>query len=730
MSHRTIPRPLLAALVTLAAFVMLAVAGPAFASVVKAGPINPQTGFPAWYEDGNGVRLEPCVASVANCFLGGTVPKTGQPFSVPGNSPDELFYYDVDSTMTSAGGGIAFLRVALEGGFSSASGGPEPGKQAVFARVRVRVDNLVPGATYTVTHPWGVETLVAGPSARRSINFTTDVGCPVVAGSPPCDFNLALAGAVGPFFSWDAGAPAGFLGSFGTPHTLQSAGLVPNVFRIEGPDVGGPGINMIETDQFQLNAKVAGALIASPAVFGAQRVGAAASTPQTVTVTNTSPDPVKLGAAALAGANAADFAVTADTCSNKTIDAGSTCSAAVTFQPAAAGSRLATLSFDGDDLSVLLSGTGTAPVLSFGLGVTSLPFGSQRIGTTMPHPVVITNDGTASLTFTGATLAGPNVSELAVGANGCLGLALSPGGTCTISVEFSPTTVGQKTAELRVADDAAGSPHTLPISGTGTVPVAVLSGSSLTFAAQPVGTMSDAQVVSIGNSGTTTLLVGAVRTDGANASDFQVSGCAGATVLPGSTCAVNVRFAPTAGGGRDAALLIADDTGTHSVALHGIGVAAPTQAAVPAQPAASSTPATAAPQAIRATPAAQPSQPSAPTVKKKQALLRLLRGVHITRAGRFVVIRGAVALGAPGTVDVGVAIGTSRLALQKNSRLGAFHAAKRMKTLSARVRSAGTVAIVLRLAKGSVHSGRLVRVVVHARGAAGAVSIVRASVRL
>ena len=64
------------------------------------------------------------MTSLANCFLGATLPNTSQPFSVPGNSPDELFYYDVDSTMTSANNGIAFLRVALEGGFSSATGAP------------------------------------------------------------------------------------------------------------------------------------------------------------------------------------------------------------------------------------------------------------------------------------------------------------------------------------------------------------------------------------------------------------------------------------------------------------------------------------------------------------------------------------------------------------------------------------------------------------------------------
>jgi Abnormal spindle-like microcephaly-assoc'd, ASPM-SPD-2-Hydin len=718
MSHRIPPRPLLAVLVTLAAFVMLAVAGPASASPFKAGPINPQTGFPAWYEDGNGLRLEPCVTSVANCFAGGTVPNAGQPFSVPGNAPDELFYYAVDSTMTSAGGGTAFLRAALEGGFSSASGAPEAGKQAVFARVRVRVDNLVPGATYTVTHPWGVEKLVAGPSARRSINFTTDIGCPVTPGSPPCDFNLALAGAVGPFFAWDADAPAGFLGSFGSPHKLQNAGLVPNVFRIEGPDVGGPGVNMIETNEFQLNAQVAGSLIASPAVFGPQRVGPVASAPQTVTVTNTSNDSVKLGAAAIAGANAADFAVTSDTCSNATINAGESCTAALTFKPAAAGERLATLSFDGDDLSVLLSGTGTAPILGFGPGVTSLPFGSQRIGTTMPHPVVITNDGTASLTVSGATLAGKDATELGIAANGCLGLALAPGSTCTIDVEFSPATVGAKSAELRVVDDAAGSPHILPITGTGTSPVPVLSGSSLTFAPQAIGTMSESQVVSVGNSGTATLLIGSVKADGANASEFQVSGCAGANVAPGSDCVVNVRFAPTADGARDATLLIADDMGgTHNVTLHGVGVGPVASTAAPA----------ASPPA--AAPAAAQAQPSTPKVNKR-ALLALLRGMHVSRTGRFVILRGAVVLGAPARVDAAAATGSSRLALQKNSRLGTFRAAKRTATLATRVRGAGALAIELRLAKSSVHHGRLVRVVVHARGAAGAVSTVRASVRL
>lgn len=718
MPQHTLQKPIRAVLLALAAVVMLAVAGPASAGLAKAGPINPQTGFPAWYEDSNGVRLEPCVISVANCFLGATLPNTGQPFSVPGNSPEELFYYAVDSTMTSANGGTAFLRVALEGGFSSASGAPEAGKQAVFARVRVRVDNLVPGATYTVTHPWGVETLVAGPSAVRSINFTSDIGCPVIAGSPPCDFNLPLTGAVGPFFAWDTGAPAGFLGSFGTPHTLQSAGLVPNVFRIEGPNAGGAGVNMIQTDQFQLSAKVAGALTATPANFGLQRVGAGASAPQTVTITNTSPLGVALGAAAVAGANAADFAVTTDNCSNTTVAPGGTCSVVLTFTPQAAGDRLASLSFAGDDMSVLLSGTGTAPILSFGPGVTSLPFGSQRVGTTMPHPVVITNSGTAPMTVTGATLAGANASEFAVGANGCIGLAIPAGGTCTITVEFTPANVGLKTVDLRVTDDAAGSPHTLPVTGTGTAPVVVLSGSSLTFAPQGIGTMSGAQVISIGNGGTATLFVANVMVDGVAASEFHASGCTGANVAPGSACVVNVRFAPASGDPRDATLMIVDDAGvTHTVALHGIGITTATPSSAPAQP-------------------PTPSQPVAPAIQPtgtaaaKKTLLALRHAAHATRSGKVVIVRATVSLGSPANLDVSTVAGGRRLKLLKNSRVGAFRTSASTATIATRAPSGGPLAIELRLAARDVRSGRSYRIVVHARSDAGAASTITTTVRL
>jgi Abnormal spindle-like microcephaly-assoc'd, ASPM-SPD-2-Hydin/Beta-propeller repeat len=103
--------------------------------------------------------------------------------------------------------------------------------------------------------------------------------------------------------------------------------------------------------------------------FSSQTV-ATASSPMTVTVTNTGNTPVTLGATvtAFSGTNASDFSVGSTTCTASlvlsTSGAGSTCTINVVFTPGAAGSRSATLSVTdtatGSPQTVMLSGTGTA----------------------------------------------------------------------------------------------------------------------------------------------------------------------------------------------------------------------------------------------------------------------------------------------------------------------------------------------------------------------------------
>ena len=55
---------------------------------------DPQNGFPVWYQDSAGNRVEPCIdPNDPNCVLpAGTAFDPTQPVMFPTNFPDEFFY--------------------------------------------------------------------------------------------------------------------------------------------------------------------------------------------------------------------------------------------------------------------------------------------------------------------------------------------------------------------------------------------------------------------------------------------------------------------------------------------------------------------------------------------------------------------------------------------------------------------------------------------------------------
>lgn len=183
---------------------MLALASAAHADLNRVGPANnpspPGNGFPAWYQDLNGMVLDLCLPTVTAtqdpqelqqtaCLL-----VTPPPYTFPAAFPDEAFYHRVvsDPMTTSTSGKRAILVLALEAAFGS--GTPVAGQQMVFARIRVTAGVPFDG-TYTVTHPYGTETfanVVAG-AGNRDIFFTEDVGL------APLNFTDALVSRVGPF---------------------------------------------------------------------------------------------------------------------------------------------------------------------------------------------------------------------------------------------------------------------------------------------------------------------------------------------------------------------------------------------------------------------------------------------------------------------------------------------------------------------------------------------------
>ena len=162
--------------------------------LTAAGPVNSDHGFPAWYQDSTGTRIEPCLdQDNALCgFLPGDVPDPSQPISFPDNFPEEFFYQLIGSDLTLPGGGKAVLTLGLEAAFMN---GVEQGEQVVFARTRVTVKGGPRNTTLTFKHPFGELTI--DTDATGAGRIVQDIS-PAVG-----NFTAALKGNFGPFLRWD-----------------------------------------------------------------------------------------------------------------------------------------------------------------------------------------------------------------------------------------------------------------------------------------------------------------------------------------------------------------------------------------------------------------------------------------------------------------------------------------------------------------------------------------------
>jgi putative Ig domain-containing protein/HYDIN/CFA65/VesB family protein len=100
---------------------------------------------------------------------------------------------------------------------------------------------------------------------------------------------------------------------------------------------------------------------------------------------------------------------------------------------------------------------------------TSLTFAAQAIGTTSaPQSITVSNTGNAPLFINSAATRGANPLDFTQVSDGCSGVTLAAGTSCSVSITFSPTASGARSATFILTDNAAGSPQTVPISGGGT----------------------------------------------------------------------------------------------------------------------------------------------------------------------------------------------------------------------------------------------------------------------
>jgi len=315
----------------------------------------------------------------------------------------------------------------------------------------------------------------------------------------------------------------------------------------------------------------------SPFDFGNQVVGQTSAV-QVFTVQNTGNADLNMQSASASG----DFAISSDTCSGTSVSAGGMCTISVTFTPTQTGSLTGTLTISDNAADspqqISLSGTGTQPLLS--LSTNSLTFGDQAVGTTSAaQPVTITNTGTSDLHVASVSASGANAGDFSASPSGCGDVALTA--TCTISVTFTPSASGARSATLNIVSDSPSSPDQVTLSGTGVDARLALSPNPMNFGTVLVGQSSTA-TLTLSNSGTDpTYLTGPPSSGGADPGDFAVvptsvtcpSNGSGTYVPAGGSCSVNITFTPAATGARSATLTFPNSSsdGPQKLTLSGNG---------------------------------------------------------------------------------------------------------------------------------------------------------------
>jgi hypothetical protein len=290
---------------------------------------------------------------------------------------------------------------------------------------------------------------------------------------------------------------------------------------------------------------------------------------QTVTIKNTSPAggaSLVVSSTALAGTNANQFART-PTCA-ATLAPGASCLVTVTFTPTSAATpKTAVLNVNvpapaaPTQTQVTLTGNVLAPTytVTWTGAPGALAFGNQLIGTTGTAGIVtITNTsgaGGAPLTVNAPTKGGASANQWTAVTNNCpASLVATPGSnTCTMTIAFSPTTVGAKTANLNVNVAAPAAPTQTPVPLTGTGVQGTVGFSAPSPSLVTGTTTAHDGTVTVTNSGTgpvtLTAAPGITKVSGPAAATFSITGgtcVSGFTINPGGgTCTILVHYVPS-----------------------------------------------------------------------------------------------------------------------------------------------------------------------------------------
>lgn len=246
----------------------------------------------------------------------------------------------------------------------------------------------------------------------------------------------------------------------------------------------------------------AGQAVSAPAIsvtptaldFGSVTSGQTSGT-LTVTISSTGNESLALNSLAITPAGT-PFSEIDNCTSHPLLAPGTSCTVSLTFAPTATGASQAMLVITdnaaGSPQMVSLAGTGIAPpppspAVTLMPGTLNFPGTTAQGAASAPQAITIMNSGNASLSFSAApSLSGANSSDFSITGNTCSS-SLAANASCTVTITFAPAAQGVRTVNLVLTDNAANSPQSVTISGTGAAAATftTASGSSATQSVSP-----------------------------------------------------------------------------------------------------------------------------------------------------------------------------------------------------------------------------------------------------
>jgi hypothetical protein len=166
------------------------------------------------------------------------------------------------------------------------------------------------------------------------------------------------------------------------------------------------------------------------------------------------------------------FAVSAGDCNQDPagLAGGASCSFSVTFTPedsSALTTNLSVQSTAAGLVGVELNGRGRRPATLEGTGNRDLGFANIGQPPLPENEFVWTLDNTGDLASGELVVENDNETEFVIVDDGCQGVAVPGGASCTLTIRFTPSTAGARTASVTVSDPTSDQAVPLALTGTG-----------------------------------------------------------------------------------------------------------------------------------------------------------------------------------------------------------------------------------------------------------------------